>query len=85
MTIIDDKTRGEKLLYNISRESAKISALSSGKIDKYQYLIGEEISPTNQRKIIEEVKFAYSLFGKSFEKQTKKQVAAIKSQTFLIN
>ena len=85
MAIIDDKIRDEKLQYNIRRESVKISALSSGRIDKYEYLIGEEKSPTNQGQIIEEVKFAYSLFGKTFEKQIEKQVAAIKSQTFLIN
>ena len=52
---IDDKIRDGKLQYNISRESAKISALSSGRIDKYEYLILEEKPPTNQRQIIEEV------------------------------
>ena len=82
---IDDKIRDGKLQYNISRESAKISALSSGRIDKYEYLILEEKPPTNQRQIIEEVRFAYSLFGKTCEKQTEKQVAATKSQNFLIN
>ena len=56
---------------NINRKAAKISALSSEKIDKHEYFIGEEISPSNQREIIEQVKFAYSLLGKTFEKQTK--------------
>ena len=37
----DDKVRDEKLQYNINREAAEISALSSGKIDKYDYLTGE--------------------------------------------
>ena len=41
--IIDKKIRDEKLQYNISREATKISALSSGKIDKHGYLTGEEI------------------------------------------
>ena len=41
----DDKIRDEKLKYNINREAAKISALSFGKIDKYEYLTGEEILP----------------------------------------
>ena len=50
---IDDTMRDEKLQYNINRESAKISALSSGKIDKYEYLTGEEILPSNQRQITE--------------------------------
>ena len=38
---IDNKNRDKKLQYNINREAAKISALSSGKIDKYEYLTGE--------------------------------------------
>ena len=42
---IDDKIKYEKLQYNINREAAKASALSSGKIDKYEYLTGEEILP----------------------------------------
>ena len=49
----DDKIRDEKLQYDINREAEKISALSSGKIDKYQYLTGEEILPSNQIQIIE--------------------------------
>ena len=48
----DDKIRGEKLQYNINREAAKISALLSGKIDKYEYLTGEEILPPDQSRII---------------------------------
>ena len=39
--------------YNINREATKISALSLDKIDKYEYLTGEEILPSNQRQIIE--------------------------------
>ena len=79
---IDDKIRNEKLKYDINREVAKISALLSGKIDKYEYLTGEEILPSNQRKIIEQAKFPYSPLGKAFEKQTEKQVGAIKSRPF---
>ena len=48
-----------------------MSALSLGKIDKYEYLTGEEILPSNQKQIIEQVKFTYSSLGKTFEKQTK--------------
>ena len=44
---IDDKNRDEKLQYDINKEAAKISALSSGKIDKYQYLTGEELLLSN--------------------------------------
>ena len=45
---IEDKIRDEKLQYDINREAAKISALPSGKIDKYEYLTGEEILRSNQ-------------------------------------
>ena len=46
---IEDKIRDEKLQNDINREAAKISALLSGKIDKYEHLTGEEILPSNQR------------------------------------
>ena len=42
---IEDQIKVEKLQYDINREVAKISALSSGKLDKYEYLPGEEILP----------------------------------------
>ena len=76
----------KKLQYDINREAAKISALSSDKIDKYEYLTGEEILPSNQQQIIEQAKFTYSPLGKAFEKQTKtiedqgkKQIDALKN------
>ena len=75
---IDDKIRDEKLQYDINREAAKISAWWSGKIDKYQYLTGEELLPCNQRQITEQAKFSYSRLRKAFEKQTENQVDAIK-------
>ena len=68
---INDQIRDEKLQYDINREAAKISALSSGKIDKYEYLTGEEILPSNQQQIIQQAKFTYSPLGKAFEKQVK--------------
>ena len=68
---LEDQFKDEKLQYDINREASKISALSSGKIDKYEYLTGEEILPSNPRQIIEEAKFTYSPLGKAFEKQTK--------------
>ena len=46
---IDDTIRDEKLQYDFNGEAAKKSALSSAKIDKYEYLTGEEIVPSNQR------------------------------------
>ena len=68
---VDDDIEDEKLQYGFNREVAKISALSSGKIDKYEHLTGEDISPSNQKQIIEQAKFTYSPLGKAFEKQTK--------------
>ena len=68
---INDQIRDEKLQYNINREAAKISALSSGKIHKYEYLTGEDILPSNQQQIIEQARFTYSPLGKAFEKQKK--------------
>ena len=69
MTI--EQTRDEKLEYDINRDAAKISTLPSGKKDKYEYLTGEEILPSNQEQIIQEAKFTYYPLGKDFEKQTK--------------
>ena len=57
---IEDQIKDEKLQYDINREAAKISALSSGKIDKYEYFTGEEILPSNQQQIIEQAKFTDS-------------------------
>ena len=69
---INDKIRDEKLQHDINREAAKILALSSRKIDKYEYLTGEEILPPDQRRVIEQAKFTYSPLGKAFEKQIRK-------------
>ena len=61
----------EKLHYDINRKASKISALSLGKINKYEYLTCEEILPSNQKQTIEQAKFNYSPLGKAFEKLTK--------------
>ena len=62
----DYKIRDEKLQYDINREAAKVSPLSSGKTDKYKYLSGEDILPSEQSGIIEQAKFTYSPLGKVF-------------------
>ena len=89
---IEDQIKDEKLQYDINREAAKISALSSGKLDKYEYLTGEEILPSNQQQIIQQAKFNYSPLGKALEKQIKtiedqgkKQVKAIQDNKKLVN
>ena len=83
---IEDQIKDEKLQYDINTEAAKISALSSGKLDKYEYLAGEEILPSNQQQIIQQAKFNYSPLGKAIEKQMKtiqdqgeKQVVALET------
>ena len=82
----NDQIRDEKLQYNINRATAKISALSSGKMHKYEYLTGADILPSNQQQIIQQAKFTYSPLGKAFEKriktiedQGKKQVDALEN------
>ena len=83
---IEDQLKDEKLQYDINREAAKISALSSGKLDKYEYITGEGILPSNQQQIIQQAKFTYSPLGKAIEKhmktikdQREKQVDALKT------
>ena len=77
----NDKIRDEKLQYYINRKAAKISALSPGKIDKYKYLSDDEILPSNQRHIIEQVYFAYSPLGKVFLKnQGEKKIKALRKR-----
>ena len=68
---IGDKNKDEKLQYDINREVEKISALSSGKIDKHEYITDEEILPSDQSRIIQQANFTYSPRGKAFEKHTK--------------
>ena len=84
---INDQIKDEKLQYDINREAAKISALSSGKLHKHEYLTGEDILPSTQQQKIEQSKFTYSPLGKAFEKQIKtiedqgeKQIKAIQDQ-----
>ena len=68
---INHQIKDEKIQYDINREAAKISALSSGKLHKYEYLTGEDILPSTQQQIIEYARFTYSPLGKAFNKQIK--------------
>ena len=61
----------------LTEKLQKISVLSSEVIDKYKYLNGEEILPSNQRQMIKQAKLAYSPLEKNFKKQTEKQVGAL--------
>ena len=71
MMTVNDQIKDEKLQYYINREAAKISALSSGKLDKYEYLTGEDILPSTQQQITEQTEFTFSPLGKAFDKQIK--------------
>ena len=68
---INDQIRDEKQQYHINREEAKISALSSSRIHKYEYLAGGDILPSNHLQIIEQARFTYCPLEKAFEKQIK--------------
>ena len=68
---INDEIRDEKLQYHINKEAAKISALSSGKTHRYQYLTGEDILPSNQQQITEQARFTYFPLEKAFKRQIK--------------
>ena len=69
--------RDEKLQYDINKEAGKISTLSSGKIDKYEYLTYEEILAPDQRRVIGQAQFAYSPLGKD----NKSNYDRVKQQT----
>ena len=55
----------------LTEKQKKKSALSSAKIDKHEYLTGEEILPPGQKRLIDQAKFTYSSLAKAFEKQIK--------------
>ena len=84
----DDKIRDEKLRYEINGEAAKISAKQLDTSYKYEYLTGEEIIPSDQKQLIEQIKFQYGPLGKALEKpkktiedQGEKQVKAIEENS----
>ena len=64
---IDGKIRYEKLQNYINREVAKISVLPSGKIDKYEYLIGEEMLSSDQSKMINKISLIIHFWEKLLE------------------
>ena len=64
----DDTITDAKQQHNINRWATKILALSSGKFYIYEYLLGEEIPPSNRRQIIKQAEFMNSLIEKTLEK-----------------
>ena len=67
----DDKIRDEKLQFDINKEATKISATSSGKIDKYEEEIFGEILPPSRKRVIEQATFTYYPLGNALQKQAK--------------
>ena len=63
LEILDNKIRQNQADYDLYRKNAKISALSSGKLEKYEYLTGEE-----QKQSLQKAKFEYSPLGQLFNK-----------------
>ena len=63
--------KDEKLQYDINRKAGKLSASSSGKNGKYEYLTDKEILPSGPSQMIEQIQFTYSRLGKAFERQIK--------------
>ena len=76
----------KNLQYDISIKAAKISALSSCKMDKYEYLAGIEILASNKRAVIEKVQLCSQLLKnkqkkkKKMENQGDKQIKVTEGQ-----
>ena len=66
LLIIDSKIKANQAKYDLDRLTAKISALSSGKLSKYEYLTGEDLG--YRPSVLEQKKFDYSPLGKVFSK-----------------
>ena len=78
--ILDDKIKQNQADYDLYRQNAKISALSSGELDKYEYLTGEDLG--YRLDLVQKAKFEYSLLGQVFNKgldSNEKQEGLLKS------
>ena len=64
--ILDRKVMQNEAQYDLDRKAAKISALSSNNLDKYEYLTGEDLGL--KPSTVEQTKFEYSPLGKTFHK-----------------
>ena len=71
LKILDDKIKANQARYDLDRETAKIPALSSKELDKYEYFSGEDLGPNPG--VVEKVKFEYSPLGKFFNKELEKE------------
>ena len=67
--ILDNKIRSNQAQYDLDRQNTKISALSSGELDKYEYLAGEDLG--YKPDLVQKAKFEYSPLGQVFNKGLK--------------
>ena len=77
--ILDNEIRSNQAQYDLDRQNAKISALSSGELDKYEYLTGENLG--YKPDVVQKVKFEYSLLSQFFNRgleKDEKQVGLLK-------
>ena len=77
--ILDNKIRSNQGQYDLDRQNAKIFALSSGELDKYEYLTGDDLG--YKLDIVQKTKFEYSPLGQVFNKgldTSEKQVGLLK-------
>ena len=78
--ITDHKITDKKLQCNINRAAAKVSALSSGKVDKYEYLTGREILPSDQSRMMDKAKFIILLKEKLSKNKQKQLEIKVKTK-----
>ena len=64
--ILDNKIRSNQSQYDLDRQNAKISALSSGELDKHEYLTCEDLG--YKPDVVQKAKFEYSPMGQVFNK-----------------
>ena len=64
--IVDNKIKSNKAQYDLNRQAAKISALSSGELEKYECLTGEDLGYKSD--VVQKARFEYSPLGKVFNK-----------------
>ena len=69
LKILDDKIKANQSQYYLDREAAKISALSSKELDKYEYLTVEDLE--YKPGVVEKVKFEYSPLGEALNNKVK--------------
>ena len=71
LKILEEKIKANQAQYDLDRKAAKTSALSSKELDKYEYLIGEDLG--YKPGVVAQGKFEYSPLGKVFKKGLNKK------------